>query len=162
MRQCLILAVASVVLSVSAAAAEVRVSFLNRDQYHDQDFRAAGPREATLNEFRRIFTRLGEQYLTPQQTLMIDVLEIDLAGHQEPFRILGEDIRVMRDTTPPRMRLRYTLRERGRMIVSAEETISDVNYLANPAGRTGGQLVYEREMLSDWFRRRFSARRQEF
>lgn len=162
MRQSLIFAVACVALSVSAADAEVRVSFVNRDQYNDQDFRAAGPREATLNEFRRIFTRLGEQYLAPHQTLMIDVLEIDFAGHQEPFRIMGQDIRVMRDSTPPRMRLRYTLRERGRMIVSAEETISDMNYLANPAGRAGGQLVYEREMLSDWFRRRFSARRQDF
>lgn len=157
MRASLILAAGLVALSAGVAAAGVRVSFINPDQYHDQDFRAAGPREATLNEFRRTFARLGQQYLSPQQTLIIEVLEIDLAGRQEPFRIMGQDIRVMRDVTPPRIRLRYTLRERGRTLVSAVETISDTNYLANPAGRSGGQLVYEKEMLADWFKRKFSS-----
>jgi hypothetical protein len=62
----------------------------------------------------------------------------------------------MRDIYPPRIRLSYTLTETGRPSRRAEETISDIDYLARPLlRRTGIVMPYEKAMLDDWFRKRF-------
>ncbi|MCC7252085.1 DUF3016 domain-containing protein [Hyphomicrobium sp.] len=143
--------------SVGAAAA-VNVTFVAPERY--RDFRSSGSRNATLNQFRRIFTQLGTRYLKPGQSLSIDVLDIDLAGEYEPWSGRLNDVRIMRDITPPRIRMRYVLRENGRVLARAEETVSDMNYLMNPsARRSGEQLAYEKDMLRDWFRSRFGSAR---
>ncbi|MCP3476235.1 DUF3016 domain-containing protein [Bradyrhizobium sp. CCGUVB1N3] len=77
---------------------------------------------------------------------------MDLAGQDEP-RGRGTEVRVMRDVTPPRIRLRYTLSGGGRRATSGEDDLSDMNYLMNPSGRLGGRYGYEKALLDDWFRR---------
>lgn len=51
-------------------------------------------------------------------------------------------------------------REKGRVRLRAEETVSDMNYLMNSSARHSGErLAYEKAMLRDWFRARFVAMR---
>lgn len=136
-------------------SAAVIVNFTDVRQYNSSDFGSATP-QATLSELAGHLQKLGARLLKPNQTLRIDILRVDLAGMIEPFGT--QQIRVMRDSTPPRIRLRYTLMQGGRVLQRDEETISDINYLMN-SGRAsgGGRLYYEKEMLTDWFRRRFAA-----
>ena len=139
-------------LGPSPGFAGVKVRFINPERYTDADAYGGGSREATLAEFRAYLETLGRRLLAPGQNLSIDVLDIDLAGQDEP-RARGTETRVMRDVTPPRIKLRYTLSGGGRRTTSGGDDLSDMNYLMNPSGGLGGRYGYEKALLDDWFRR---------
>jgi hypothetical protein len=62
----------------------------------------------------------------------------------------------MTDVTGPRIKLRYTLESNGNVIMSAGESVADMNYLApTRAYSSGDRLAYEKQMLDDWFHARF-------
>jgi hypothetical protein len=141
----------------TAAEAAVKVTFIAPERYRDSDLRSASSRASILGELRQHLQRLGERYLKPGQTLTIDVLDVDLAGDYEPWRSTLSNVRIMRDITPPRITLRYKLQQNNRVLRQGSETVSDMNYLMRSSGRSSvGRLTYEKEMLSDWFRTRFS------
>ncbi|WP_315837198.1 DUF3016 domain-containing protein [Bradyrhizobium prioriisuperbiae] len=145
----------ALMLMLRPVSAGVAVHFADLQQYNSSDFGSATP-QATLSELAGHLQKLGARLLKPNQTLRIDILRVDLAGMIEPFGT--QQIRVMRDSTPPRIRLRYTLSQGRRVLQRDEETISDINYLMNSSrASSGGRLYYEKEMLTDWFRRRFAA-----
>ncbi len=114
-----------------------------------------------VSEIGNYLQALGARYLSPRQSLNIRVQNIVLAGRFEPWRGPGYyDVRILRDIYPPRITLRYQLTEGTRTLAEGDETISDVNYLANPRAKlTRDPLRYEKAMLSDWFEARFGARK---
>ena len=118
----------------------------------------ARAREVTLRTIREQLVRLGERYLAPSQTLEIEVLDIDLAGELEWWHGTY-DIRYLRSSTWPKIKLRYTLKDNSETIRSSEEWISDPSYQMNviAATRSGDVMPYEKEMLARWFRSRFAA-----
>jgi hypothetical protein len=110
-----------------------------------------------LAVFRTYLERLSERYLPPGQNLTIDILDIDLAGEYEPWRPSFSDVRVVRDTTPPRFKLRYTLAEKGKRLRSGEAHLSDMNFQMNPSARVSSdRYAYEKALLEDWFRQTFA------
>lgn len=162
MRASRIVAVATLLalLLPGAALAGVTVRFIAPERFGDQDFRSPYKREPLMKELERYLQRMGERYLRPGQTLSIAILDVDLAGRYEPFNTRFSDIRVMRDMTPPRVKLRYRLEMAGRTLASAEETVADLDYLMNVQARNSSEwLPYEKAMLRDWFRRRFAENR---
>lgn len=152
--------VATLVASVLAAApsfAGVQVRFIAPERYTDAGSFGATSRDATIAEFRAYLRRLGERFLRSGQKLTIDILNIDLAGQYEPWRHGLSDVRIMRDVTPPSIRLRYVLTERGRRIRSGEDNLTDINYQMNPSARfSSDRYAYEKALLDDWFRRNFA------
>src|SRR5262245_16602301 len=102
---------AFVVLGSGAAVAEVRVSFVDAEHYTDANLYyngyGAAARAPALHEIELILDRLGQRYLQQDQTLSIEVLDVDLAGRFEPWHRFGHDVRYMRDITWPRIKLRY-------------------------------------------------------
>lgn len=149
-------------LAASPAAAQVRVTFVAPERYTDAQNRfGSGPSlRVVLAEMRRLFETLGNPVLAPGQALDIAVLDIDLAGLDQPSFGAAQGVRVVTDITPPRFRLRYALKERGRTVLAAEETVSDINFLLRATRLSSGQtFFYEREVLRDWFQARFVQRR---
>ena len=149
-------------LAASPAAAQVRVTFVAPERYTDAQNRfGSGPSlRVVLAEMRRLFETLGNPVLAPGQTLDIAVLDIDLAGLDQPSFGTAQGVRVVTDVTPPRFRLRYALKERGRTVLAAEEAVSDINFLLRANRLSSGQtFFYEREVLRDWFQARFVQRR---
>lgn len=149
-------------LAASPAAAQVRVTFVAPERYTDAQNRfGSGPSlRVVLAEMRRLFETLGDAVLAPGQALDIAVLDIDLAGLDQPSFGAAQGVRVVTDITPPRFRLRYALKERGRTVLAAEETVSDINFLLRATRLSSGQtFFYEREVLRDWFQARFVQRR---
>lgn len=142
----------------TAARAEVIVSFSDPARYTDASLSGPGiVREdaPALTLLRQHLERLGQR-LPPGQTLRITVLDVDLAGRYDPWRITAPDLRVMTDATWPRLRLRYRLQDNARVLAEREETVSDLNYLSRSRqARSGDRLFYEKAMLDDWFSRRF-------
>jgi hypothetical protein len=150
-RKCLIAAASmAVLLGASPSLAGVKVRFVNPDRYTDAEA-SGGGRAGALAEFRAYLETLGSRYLAPGQTMSIDIVDIDLAGQVEP-RSRGTEVRVMRDVTPPRIRLRYTLSGKGGGTRSGEDVLSDLSYKSG-ARSPIGQYAYEKALLSDWFRR---------
>lgn len=82
-----------------------------------------------------------------------------MAGHFEPFRFRGNEVRIMRDVTRPRIKRRYTLAPEGRVIASAEEHVSDMNhFISGHRYSSADRLRYERAMLDDGFEPRMIKR----
>lgn len=150
---------AALLAMMSAARAEVDVTFTAPEKYVDASLRREGgpsAREVALRTIREQLVSLGGRYLAPSQTLKIEVLDIDLAGEIEwwhgPY-----DIRYLRDYTWPKIKLRYTLEENGQTIRGAEETVSDPSYqMSVIVTRSGEVMPHEKAMLARWFRSRFA------
>ena len=154
----LALAACTLAAGNGSAAATVSVTFEHPERYTDAGLyreRGEKAREPALHGIRAHLERLGARHLRPGQSLRIEVLDIDLAGRYEPWRVTTRDVRVLRDITWPRIALRYTLEQDGQPLASAEETLRDMNYLMrNHPGRSSDSLHFEKAMLDDWFRRR--------
>ena len=145
----------------ATASAAVHVSFSHPERYRDAGLYAyeATADDRLLGEIRRHLERLGERKLARDQTLSVEVLDIDLAGRYEPWNFPRNDVRVMQDITWPRMRVRYVLEEQGKVLARGEELIVDMNYLGQPSAYpSGDRLRYEKRMLDDWFQSRIVER----
>ena len=113
------------------AAGTVEVSFVEPARYSDA---GRDPVESRRNEdtLARYLEGLGERYLAAGQTLKIDVLDLDLAGTVRPSRRGTGDIRIVRGgADAPHIRVRYSLAAGGQVVKSAEEVITDLNYLGH-------------------------------
>lgn len=150
---------AAALLAAGAARAEVTVSFLQPERYTDASLatdRPVGADAPALQALRRQFERLGRQ-LPPGRTLRVEVLDVDLAGRFEPWRVQAPNTRIMTSATWPRLRLRYVLEGEGRILAQGEEDVTDRTYLERAGlARSGDPLQYEERMLEDWFARRIA------
>ncbi len=147
----------ALILAGLAQAGTVEVHFIQPDQFADAGHGSDAERvRSTLDKHLQA---LGQQGLPAQQTLRIDVLDIDLAGETRPMTGLARDLRVLKGRADwPQMHLRYTLSDGDRVIASGDDQLSDMAYLSHPARPgSGDALPYEQRMLSDWFRSRFAA-----
>lgn len=152
------LAAVAALCAASAAEAEVRITFVHPDRYADAGAYPQGGAQAqaiTEERLQRYLQHAGERYAGRGRTLSIDVLDIDLAGIYESLRTGLANVRIMRAATWPKIGLRYSLRERDRVLASGEEIITDQNYQLQPVYASDDSLRYEKAMLDDWLRTRF-------
>ncbi len=83
-------------MSPEAANAGIKVSFIEPERYTDAGLHSeygAKSRSATLTGIQQHLERLGERYLKPGQDLTIEVIDIDLAGPFELWRINARDLK---------------------------------------------------------------------
>jgi hypothetical protein len=146
------LALASaLVFAAGAAGAAVTVTYVAPEKYADVS-RDSTARDSMMNDLTDHFTWLGTA-LPPGQDLRIEVLDIDLAGREEPSARAVRDVRVMRGGADwPRMRLRFSVEQNGQVIKSGEAQLSDMDYMAkvNRYGEEEPQR-YEKAMIDRWF-----------
>ena len=147
-------------LALPAAAADepaLEVKFLPYEQYLDVGDRMDG-RDA-LQEIEKHLKQLGRRYLQPGQHLLIEVLEIDLAGRLEMVGRQLNMLRVLRGKVDsPRLLLRYSLQAGDKVLQRGEDTLTDMMYLDHIHGGFVSQsLYYEKQLLDAWFNARFAA-----
>jgi hypothetical protein len=111
-----------------------------------------------LDELARHLRARAARALAPGQRLDITITDVRRAGECEPWRGAGrDDIRVIKDTYPPRIDLRYTLRAGDGSVVSeGENQLRDVAFLQRGAANRTDPLRYEKRLLDDWLRREFA------
>jgi hypothetical protein len=147
-------------LLAAPAMAEVQVAFVDPRGFTDASLHAPRPVDAdapALVGLRRILERAG-QSLPQGHRLVIEVLDVDLAGYFPPWQRSGLPVRVMESTTWPRIRLRTTLTRPDGSVVRGEEVVSDMTYLSRAGAlRSTAPLRFEEPMLCDWFAARFGA-----
>ena len=147
--------------SAAAQGAELSVEFVHPENYRDAVY--AHPygdeqqRAEVLRDVDRHFRHLADRGLPPGDSLRIEVLDIDLAGWFEPWRFRNySDIRVMRDITWPRFKLRYTLTRGDQVVASAEEQVVDLNYLMTVNRYSSGDRFRFAGDLDQFLARQFS------
>ncbi len=143
--------------SASAAApTTVKVTFVNPAQFNDDDFRYRfTPREraAAVNELTNYIVRAAQSLLKPGRSLRVEILNFERAGIYNPLHGNAANVRILKDTTPPRIVLRYQLTGNG-PTQAGREVLTDMNYLMNPSARfSGDRYVYEKALLADWLRK---------
>ena len=148
------------ILALTAAAAQAgtaQVTFVDPTDYSDGG-RHVGEGDQFRTELARHLQRLAERVLPADQTIVIEVLDVDLAG--EP-RISGrlDNPRVVRGRADwPRIELRYTLRVGDKTLASGQELVQDMAYMNTSLVLTSTEsLPYEKRMLTRWFERHFAA-----
>ncbi|UCO97300.1 DUF3016 domain-containing protein [Metapseudomonas lalkuanensis] len=151
-----LIVLALVILSPTALASSTEVSFSHPDTYSDarlyRDY-GRGADDFVLKDLKAHIEKLGKRYLQPGQTLKVDILDIDLAGQYEPWRVNFQGVRFMREVTWPRIKLHYSLEQDGRVLVSRDATVIDQSYLQHGNYYfSNDRLRYEKTMLDDWFR----------
>jgi hypothetical protein len=106
-----------------------------------------------LDVLRVQIERSAAQCLSAGQTVLIRVLDVDLAGEVEPrWRRAFTPVRVMREVGWPRIELAYTITRNGRPDGEVHDVVSDAAYLMR-VGSTlddGQRLPHERAMLARW------------
>ena len=156
MRKLLAFAALSVA-SALALAAQVEVRFVAPDSYADAE--RGHDAERTRKLLSEHLIRLGRTRLPSQQSLVVEILDIDLAGERRLGSRPQPETRVLRGQADwPSITLRYTLSEDGRTLRQGQERLTDMNYLKRgslPAGKGAEPLAYEKRMLDEWFAKRF-------
>ena len=87
------------------------------------------------------------------QELKVEFIDIDLAGDVFP-RVPVRDIRVMKGQADwPRMHLRYSIEQDGKVLRSGDRELSDPNYLMGSRSYNQDLYGHDKQMLDDWFRK---------
>jgi hypothetical protein len=144
---------------VAKATGRVGVTYVAPEKFRDREFRQANSRASALAEFDRWFAEMGTRYLPAGQSLRVEVLDMDLAGDFEPWRSGWEDVRFLRDTTPPRIHMLWQLEQGGKVVRQGDAKLTDMNYLWDARGRNdSGRFVYDKLLIEDWFRKTFAGK----
>lgn len=154
------LLLASLLLVPGAAFAAVTVNFVASERFTDMP-RTPELRQQALDDVADHFRRLGEG-LGPRMDLVVDVLDIDLAGRERPGTPSFDSVRIMDGIGDrPRMHLRYLLTEDGKEVARGEAELSDSGYRERMSTYQGAEsLPYEKQMIDDWWRKTMRPQRR--
>jgi len=154
-------ALAALILGAGTAlAGTAEVNFVDADRYSDAGGRGGmrdrPTREVVLREIKAHVLDLAQRNLGPNQALVVDIVDIDIAGRRDILGAGGEDVRVYDDISPPRIKLRFVFSDGGKETLRGEDTLSDPTYLRSLARVPQGDPIrHERPMLTKWFVARF-------
>jgi hypothetical protein len=143
--------VAAFLLACASASAAATVTYINPEKMTDVP-RFASDRESMEMIFREHLNLLASQ-LPAGQELKVEFIDIDLAGDVFP-RVPVRDIRVMKGQADwPRMHLRFSIEQDGKVLRSGDRELSDPNYLMGSRSYNQDLYGHDKQMLDDWFRK---------
>jgi hypothetical protein len=149
---------AALLLPAFGTFAAATVTYVNPEKMTDVP-RFPSDRESMEITFREHLDKLSQRLPAGQQ-LVVEFLDIDLAGDVFP-RVPVQDIRVLKGRADwPRMHLRYRIEQGGTVLRSGERELADPNYLMNSSRHNGELYQHEKDMLDDWFRKEILAERR--
>jgi hypothetical protein len=148
--------IACVIAAGAAQAGTVSVSFSDPNRFSDVGVNR-WEQDANVKTLASYIESLGPRYLPANQSLKIDLVDVDLAGEVRPTR-RRPDLRIARGQADwPKVTVRYTLESNGHVLRQGEETISDLDYQHHANPQPSDPLYAEKRMLDQWFRERFAA-----
>jgi Protein of unknown function (DUF3016) len=140
----------------ASAAGSVNVAFVDAARFSDAGT-TRWEEAANLKALAEHLQSLGTRFLRDGEVLKVEVLDVDLAGTARPTRRSGTEVRILKGGADwPRIALRYSLEANGAAVRSAQESLSDLNYLRGlPDAHRSENLHYEKSMLEKWFKANF-------
>ncbi|HEY8994361.1 MAG TPA: DUF3016 domain-containing protein [Lacunisphaera sp.] len=149
-------------------ADRVAVTFDHPEKFIDvrddsTDFENERGRDHFLPILKEHLERRAGKLLPAGQKLAITFTDIDLAGDFEPWRGMNfHDVRIVKDLYVPRMNFTFKVTdEAGQVVKEGEEKLLDAAFQMRITGVSNTDpLRYEKEMLNDWLRKEFPARKK--
>ena len=107
---------------------------------------------------RYIVTR-GDKSVPAGAKLLVTITDVQLAGMYEPaHRRALEDVRIVRDTTPPRIDLSFQLVDaQGAVLKEGERKLRDIDFLHSSFRHRNEELRYEKNLIDDWMSKDFAS-----
>ncbi|MCW8878917.1 MAG: DUF3016 domain-containing protein [Kangiellaceae bacterium] len=157
-------AVALVVLGFSqSAVASVEIKMIEPKKFRDVELSGKTKQrsiDTVKKDLKKLFTTVSKPYVGEKETLLIEVLDIDLPGYMDYVRGEGNrDIRIVKDNEPYRLKFRYQTKDsQGNVVKSGEKLIKQFMTrfpLRIKQNRTG-TVIYFEEDLEKWFEAEYS------
>lgn len=146
----------------SLQASEVNVEWLEPSTFRDIRTADAGQKRfaaRVLNELSQQFQDSGLEYLPGNQTLSVEISDVDLAGRIDYPLWRTSGVRIVRDIDFPRINFSYEiLDETGSIVAAGEAEIKDVSFNFASSVYPGSDrdgLFYEKKLIEDWFKNNF-------
>ncbi|HEX9171820.1 MAG TPA: DUF3016 domain-containing protein [Telluria sp.] len=151
-------AIAAIAFAASAnASAGLTLNFANTEKMADVP-RHQGDREFMEEQFRELFDTLSSKLPAGQQ-LRVDIIDVDLAGEVFP-RVAIQNVRVMKGRIdPPRIHLRYSIEQDGKVLNSGERKLVDHSYQSAFNRYSNELYAHEKQLIENWFHKEFKVPR---
>ena len=137
----------------------VSVRYQDPDRFVDVGFTAADPpraRAGLLEELRRYIERDAAAHIAAGTRLEITVTELDMAGAYRQGPGGGGQMRVIHDSTPPRIDLAFVLRAAdGSVVREGRRELRNPQFMFG-SPPSSAPLRHERELVESWLAREFA------
>lgn len=142
------------------AAGTITVDYVQPEKFTDvkeRQFKTSPDKNAHLKNLKSWLEKEGAKHLADGQTLRLKILDIDLAGDFEPWNGPEfQDVRVLKDIYPPRIKLQFTLQDRdGKVLGEGERELRNLAYLMESSFASRNALEHDERLLKDWLRKEF-------
>ena len=145
-----LLAVADVALTITP----VSVTWKQPESFRDVRTTAGSQQryqELIFEILTEQFSDMAKIFLAPEQTLFIEVIDLDLAGETRRSSTTGRQFRILTGVTPPAISFNYKIIQGEEIIKSDNVRLTDLNYQSSVSGIYGdGVLIYEKQLIRDW------------
>lgn len=113
--------------------------------------------KATLDTLKKYIVKQSTRVLPAGYHLIVTVSDIDLAGEFEPWRGgTWDQIRVVKDIYPPRIKLAFRLIDPSNNIVAqGERDLKDLAFLSRLSINLDDPLRHEKDLIDDWVSNEF-------
>jgi Protein of unknown function (DUF3016) len=139
----------------TAAQSGVQVNFVKPESFIDIKDNNGFRQDDLLKDIEAHLVAQAQKYL-PDREVRINVTDVDLAGHVEPFGRSATWVRVMRTVTLPAISLNYEVLDGGKVVQQGQAELRDMNYQDGFIGYfSTDTLRYEKRMIDRWFQREF-------
>lgn len=140
---------------------KAEVSYRNPAAFTEMD-RSFGERTDWLDELSRYVAKRAARALPDGQRLLVTITDVQRAGRLEPWRRPPmSDVRIVRDSTPPRIDLTFQLvSTQGAVLKEGSRQLRDLGFLHRTGFHSGELLSYEKNLIDDWMRRDFEPPRR--
>lgn len=154
-------ATAFAVPGATVSTDKAEVSYRNPAGFTEMD-RSFGERTDWLDELSRYVAKRAARALPDGQRLLVTITDVQRAGRIEPWhRSALSDVRIVRDTTPPRIDLTFQLvSTQGAVLKEGSRQLRDIDFLHRSGFHRGELLSYEKNLIDDWMRRDFGPLRR--
>lgn len=160
-----VVALALLVAAASAAATEpgatvstakAEVSYRNPAGFTEMG-RDFGARRNWLDDLSAYVAQRVARTVPDGERLLVTITDVQRAGQIEPWHRAATDLRVVRDTTPPRIDLGFRLVDaNGAVLKEGSRQLRDINFLDHSGLRSSEPLAYEKNLIDDWLRKDFA------
>ena len=133
---------------------KAEVSFRNPAGFTEMNRSFAGARTDWLDDLSRYVAKRAARTVPTGERLLVTITDVQRAGMVEPWHRASTDLRVVRDTTPPRIDLSFQLvNANGAVLKEGSRQLRDINFLSRNGLRRDEPLSYEKNLIDDWMRK---------
>jgi hypothetical protein len=111
-----------------------------------------------IDDLSKYVASRGERVLPADQRLAVTIDDVQRAGGFEPGRSgRGGDVRIIRDSSPPRIDLDFRLESaQGGVIKEGKRQLRDANFMYRSNSHRGDTLAHEKNLIDAWMRKEFA------